>query len=183
MNVVPLQLKGISQFIGNDDLALLELVTDDGLKQLAVVCEGTMIRQVGLRLSDVPIRHKLLPEVLWTALGGEKKENMSVLFADFHEGEYIVFLCDEEIGKRWPIRASDAVLLATVAKLPMVAEQRVMERCAAPVDTSGKGVVMPMALLPTELLRKELEKAIAREDYEKASHLRDELKKRDSQPS
>ena len=183
MDLVPLQLKGIAKIVGNDDLALLELVTNDGLKQLPIVCESTMVHEFGLRLSNVPIRNKLLPEVLWQAFGSGQQEKLQIIYADFHEGEFKVFLHHDETNEQWQVRASDAILLALIGGIPVYAEQKVVDRCATPVDTSGKGVAMPLALLPTELLREQMEKAVANEDYEMASLLRDELKKRDNKPS
>ncbi|MBR4389072.1 MAG: bifunctional nuclease family protein [Prevotella sp.] len=179
MELVLLQFNRISKIIGNDDLALLELVTDDGLKQLSVVCEGAMTRQFAIRLSDVPIRHKLLPEVLWTAFGKGKSDDIRIVFASFLDGEYMAFLFDNVEGRQWPVRASDAVLLSLVAGLPIYAHQKLIDTCSTPVDKSGKGVTLPVQLLPADILRKELDKAVLAEDYEKASLLRDELKKRE----
>ena len=116
MDLIPLKLKSISKIVGNDDLALLELVTNDELKQLSVVCESTMIRQFAMRLSNVPERHRLLPEVLWAAFGEGKHEDMRIIFANYHDGEYMVFLFDDTEGLQWPLRASDAVLLSLVLR-------------------------------------------------------------------
>lgn len=183
MSLVSLHLKGISKITGESGLGLLELVTDDGLLQLSVVCDHAMVHQFGLRLSHVPIRHKLLPEVLWAALGEGWRLNLQVVFADFRDGEYIVYLKNEQTMQSWPVRASDAILFSMVAQVPILAEQRLMDGYAAPVDKSGKGVVMPLKLLPTEILRQALQQAIDREDYEQASHLSEELKKRERQSS
>ena len=183
MDLIPLKLKSISKIVGNDDLALLELVTNDELKQLSVVCESTMIRQFAMRLSNVPERHRLLPEVLWAAFGEGKHEDMRIIFANYHDGEYMVFLFDDTEGLQWPLRASDAVLLSLVAKIPVFVRQKVIDRCGSPVDSTGKGVVLPIQLLPSNMLHKELDKAVADENYEKASLIRDELKKREQQSS
>ena len=48
-----------------------------------------------------------------------------------------------------------------------------------PHQDDAVGVSIPVNVLSAEMLQKALEKAIADEDYEKASQLRDELNKRE----
>ena len=183
MALVHLSLKGVSRITNEIDAGLIELVTDDGQTQLSIVCDGSMILQFGFRLAKFPIRSKLLPEVMWRAFGEGWNMSLHILFADFIEGEYIVYMKNEQTKQSWPIRASDAVLFSLIANVPVFAELSLVEDYGAPVDSSGKGVTMPLKLLPTEMLRQALQKAIDKEDYEQASQLNDELKKREMKES
>lgn len=180
MSLVHLSLKGVSKITNDSDAGLIELVTDDGLTQLSIVCDGAMITQFAFRLAKFPLRRKLLPEVLWMAFGEGWKMSLNVLFSDFIDGEFIVYLKNEQTRQSWPVRASDAVLFSVIAHVPIFAELSLVEDYGAPVDNSGKGVTMPLKLLPTEMLRQALQKAIDKEDYEQASQLNDELKKREA---
>lgn len=180
MPLLHLSLKGVSKITTEINAGLIELVTDDGLTQLSIVCEGAMTLQIALRLAKFPLHGKLLPEVMWRAFGEGWKMSLNVWFADFIDGEYIVYLRNEQTKQSWPIRASDAVLFSLVADVPIFAEQSLVEDYGAPVDKTGKGTAMPLKLLPTEMLRRTLQEAIDREEYELASQLNDELKKRES---
>ena len=83
----------------------------------------------------------------------------------------------------YALQAPPMVLFSLIANVPVFAELSLVEDYGAPVDSSGKGVTMPLKLLPTEMLRQALQKAIDKEDYEQASQLNDELKKREMKES
>ena len=63
MGLVKLRFKSVSEIVGNDDVGLLVLVTEDERRQLTIVCDKSMVYQFGLRTANVPVKNKLLPEV------------------------------------------------------------------------------------------------------------------------
>ena len=77
-----------------------------------------------------------------------------------------------------PIRASDAVLLAHVAKLNIFMEEHLFNRQSVDNSTGKNKIALPVNALSLEMLRHALEKAIEDENYELASMLRDEMKNR-----
>ena len=102
-----------------------------------------------------------------------------VIINDLIDGQYKTLLYMPDILQAIPIRASDAILLASTAKLPIFIEENLFVRQSVPHQDDAVGVSIPVNVLSAEMLQKALEKAIADEDYEKASQLRDELNKRE----
>ena len=76
------------------------------------------------------------------------------------------------------IRASDAVLLSLVGDIPLYIESGLMLRQSVPYNENSRGVSLPVNTISDEMLQAALDKAIADENYELASHLRDEKKRR-----
>ena len=76
------------------------------------------------------------------------------------------------------IRASDAVLLFIVADIPFYIESVPMKRQSVLYKENSRGVSLPVNTISDEMLQSALDKAIADENYELASHLRDEKKRR-----
>ena len=76
------------------------------------------------------------------------------------------------------IRVSDAVLLAQIARLPIYIDRVLMSKQSVPYIKEARGVSIPVNTISTDMLQDALAKAIEEEKYELASHLRDELKRR-----
>ena len=75
-------------------------------------------------------------------------------------------------------RASDAVLLAYISKIPLYIEAGLMQKQSVEYYRGSKGMALPVNSISNEMLRSALDKAIKDEDYELASHLRDEMRRR-----
>ena len=77
------------------------------------------------------------------------------------------------------IRASDAVLLSYVGNIPLFIDSALMSRQSVLYKENSKGVSLPVNTISDKMLQTALEKAIFDENYELASHLRDEKKRRE----
>ena len=64
--------------------------------------------------------------------------------------------------------------------MPIYATREVMQSQSAPYVKNAVRVPLPINVLSDKMIEEALEKAIQSEDYEMASSLRDELKKRHS---
>ena len=78
-----------------------------------------------------------------------------------------------------PVRASDGVLIAQIAGLPIYMEERLLMRQGMPFNEKDVGVSVPVNVISNDMLRRALDKAVSEEDYEKASQIRDELRRRE----
>ena len=137
MSLVKLRFKSVSEIVGNDDVGLLVLVTEDEHRQLTIVCDKSMVYQFGLRTANVPVKNKLLPEVLWQIVCRNVQTPFKVVINDLVDGQYKTLLYNTDILQAYPVRASDG------------------------------------------MLQKALDKAISEENYEQASHLLEEQRRRE----
>ena len=53
-----------------------------------------------------------------------------------------------------------------------------MQRQSVPYQRSSSGVAMPLNAISNKMLKEALDNAVANENYELASHLRDEMRRR-----
>ncbi len=168
--------KGVSEIMGSKDLGLLILTDEKELRQLSIVCDKAIALQIELRIKNMPITDMMLPEVLYSML---KTRNpvLEIQILDIQDGQYKVYLCNRFIPPI-PIRASDAVLLSLISNVKIYIREDIMRRQSVPYNENAKGVSLPVNTISDEMLQAALEKAIQEEDYELASHLRDEKKRR-----
>ena len=103
---------------------------------------------------------------------------MEIIISDIIEGQYQAFLNNKKTLAPLPIRASDAVLLSVAADVPIYIESRLMQRQSVRFSENSHGIAIPVNTLSTEMLDEALRKAVEQENYELASQLRDEKRKR-----
>ena len=178
MAMVRLYYKNVNEIVGNDDVGILMLTNEDGTRQLSMVCDQHMIYQFRLRLAKADIIDKLLPEVLWQVVLRNLDMRFQVVINDLKDGQYKTLLYMPDILQAIPIRASDAILLARIADLPIYIEENLLLRQSVPYDEQSIAVSVPVNVITTDMLKKALEKAVSEENYEQASQLRDELLRR-----
>lgn len=182
MNKIPLRLKNVSQIVGSEKLGLLVLVDEKEEWQLAIPCDEAMLQQFELRLSRVPVMGLFLPEVLWQIISSQTDAHYEVLINDLIEEQYRAILLNVDTSEQISIRASDAILLSYISKIPLFIEEKLMERQSVPYVRSQNGMssrmAMPVNTISNKMLKEALDKAVGDENYELASHLRDEMRRR-----
>ena len=170
--------KGVSEIVGTEDLGLLILTDEAKERQITIVCDKAMAVQLELRIKKIPITKIMLPEVLCRMLKNNGGLDYELLIDNIIDGQYRTILYDKETMDTLLIRASDAVLLSIVANIPLYIEAGLMRRQSVMYNENAKGVSLPVNTISDEMLQAALDKAIADENYELASHLRDEKKRR-----
>lgn len=178
MNKVQVLFKGITEIVGGSEMALLILTDQVEEKQIAIVCDKAMTREFNIRIGKAPLRHKLLPEVLCWINPNMNAEQYEILFNSISDGQYKVVLLNKNTLEMTPIRASDAILLASIAQLNMFMEEKLFIRQSVLFEAGKSRMALPVNVLSTAMLEDALQKAIKNENYELASNLRDELNKR-----
>ncbi len=177
---IRLIFKGISEIMGSDEIALLILTDEKQERQISIVCDKYMAYQIELRMKFHPISEDLLPEVLYKMLI-TRKPILEIHISGIDDGQYRVYLCNRYIPPI-PIRASDAVLLSLIGNVDIRIKENLMQKQSVPYEANARGVSLPVNTISDDMLQKALEKAIEQEDYELASHLRDEKKRRKRKP-
>lgn len=170
--------KGVSEIIGSEDLGILILTDESSERQISIVCDKAMAVQVELRIKNMPIAGIMLPEVLCRMMDIEGNTDLELLIDDLIEGQYRTFLCNKKTHDKFLIRASDAVLLSLVGDIPLYIELRLMKRQSVIYREGSRGVSLPVNTISDDMLQAALDKAIAEENYELASRLRDEKRTR-----
>lgn len=182
MHRVLLRFENLQEVVGGEELAVIMLTDEPRQRALSVVCDAEMTRQLLLRRRDSrDVCKTMLPEVLLQMLPTPYDELASayeLLIVGLYDAQYQVLLMDVGSGASQRIRLSDAVLLTMISGIPLYIEERLMEQQSAPFDEQSRGVAIPINTLETDRLRVALQNAVEEENYELASHLRDEIKRR-----
>ncbi len=174
MERTQLRFENVQQVVGNDDFSVILLTDMPRLRALSVICDQAMTQQLNLRVFNSDNCKILLPEVLVQMLPGDYE----MVIYGIHDGQYQVVLQDKDFRNSARIRISDAVLLHMVAKYPIFIEEHLMKRQCIPFDENAKGVAIPINTMDSVGLNAALQKAVSEENYELASQLRDEIKRR-----
>ncbi|MCD8297784.1 MAG: DUF151 domain-containing protein [Prevotella sp.] len=169
--------RGVSEILGSEDLGLLIFSDNMKERQISIVCDKSMALQIEFRLKRLPITNIMLPEVLCKLLNIHDL-NLEIIIDDLVDGQYRTILYNTETMEPMLIRASDAVLLSIVADIPIFMDTKLYRQQSVHYSINSRGVSLPVNTISDKMLQSALDKAIADENYELASHLRDEQKRR-----
>jgi len=176
---IKLIFQGISEIIEGPELAIIILTDEAKERQLSIVCDKHMEYQFGLRMSKTALKtERLLPEVLTNVVKNQGGMRFEILISDVIDGEYRCMLVNETTFESLPMRASDAILFANISNSPIYIEYNLMMRQSVRYSANPNGMALPINSLSDEMLRQALDKAVADENYELASNLRDEMNRR-----
>jgi len=174
MKRILLKYDSLHQVTGSSELWVIVLTDEQGEKAVSVVCDEDIAVQLRLRFNAPEISKILLPEALVQML----PSTYEMLIVGIYDGQYQVMLMDTRTGNSVRLRMSDAILLSIISTVPLYIEEELMKRQAYPVEDFSKGVAIPINAMGMEYLRKAMDKAVAEENYELASHIRDEINHR-----
>ncbi len=169
-----LRFENIQQVMGDDRLSVILLTDEARQRALSIICDEQTTQQFLLRMQSPTYSKTLLPEALVQMLPFQYE----MMIYGVHDGQYQVVLADTEFKRSVRIRMSDAVLLSLFSNYPLYIEESLMQRQCIPFDENAKGVAIPINTMDSRRLHIALEKAIDEENYELASQLRDEIKRR-----
>jgi len=170
-----LRFENLQKIIGTDDVSVILLTDMERKRALSVVCDADMTRQLFIRLNgNKELCRTMLPEVLVQML----PSSYEMMIVGVYDGQYQVMLMDVESGDSVRIRTSDAILLSIISHVPIYIEDRLMKQQSVPFVEHASGVAIPINSMDTPRLQAALRHAVEDENYELASQLRDELKRR-----
>ena len=178
---VKLSFKGLSIVKGSDEMMLMMLIDESQKRQLIVPCDWFVGRQIRLlveKKNSVEKFQDTALEVLADMMQPALQNDYVLRIYRFDNAIYHTCLYNRQTGESKSVRCTDGVLLAIVGEFPIYASLDVMRLQSSPYDAKAVQVPLPLNLLSDKLVEDALQKAIEEEDYETASNLRDELKKR-----
>ena len=161
----------VSEIIGSIDLALILLADEAHERQISIVCSRDMAVQLDMRVKQLPITQRMLPEVFSSVISGQTSLRFYIFINDISDGQYNSALVNSDTGNAVPIRVSDAVLLSVAGDIPLYIDDRLMRQQSVIYRN-------PSVEMSVDMLDKAIERAIKSENYEQASLLTEERNRR-----
>jgi uncharacterized protein len=184
---VQVDILGLSSSQASGGAYALILKETNGPRRLPIIIGAFEAQSIALEMEGIkpprPLTHDLIKNLI-DLLGGEL---IDVLINELRDGTFFarINLDTQEIDSR----PSDAIAIAVRYGAPIYVAEKVMAEASFVSEGGEEERTIPPTAKPEqeeqpnpqlsklEQLQKRLEDAIAKEDYEKAAQLRDELKK------
>ena len=196
MEKVKLEIVGLSYSKTQSGAYALVLGEVGGKRSLPIIIGGFEAQAIAIELEKMtpsrPLTHDLFKSFA-TSFGITVKE---VIIYNLNEGIFYAKLICEREGQISEIdaRTSDAIALGVRFKCPFYTFENILASAGIAMDENDELIAdsddeQPESFagnqldnLSIEELEEELRIAVENEDYERASHLRDEITRRSNQP-
>lgn len=189
---VKLNILGLSYSQTQSGAYALVLAEEDGERRIPIIIGGIEAQSIAIKLEGLepprPLTHDLFLDFSRTF----GIEIIEVVVYKLEEGIFYSELVCVKEGREVHIdsRTSDAVALALRFNCPIYTYEEIIDKAGIVLDfgkketPKSKTTAKPTSKFgkkTTEELQQMLEDAIAREDYEKASEIRDEINRRNDE--
>lgn len=173
-----------TEVVGEEKEGLLILTDSFQERQIAIPCNRKMFEAFQERMNN-PKHHAEVADILFKVIKWQTDLSLELVIINVDKGHYSAILSNTDSLEQVPLDGAQAVLLNYISKgkIPLFMDERLFLKQSSVYDMKAQGVSLPVNTLSSSMLRKALEKAIAAENYELASQLRDELKRRDTASS
>ena len=170
--------KGIFSIPEADDVCLITL-TDEGEKRaLYIVLEKEVANEIKMHEKKMEDADCQLVDVFSKVLKDEGAVHYRIVFEGILNQGLKAKLVNTITDASYDIRPEMAVLLSLKSDFEMCTSLDVLQKFSTPYNKNVMSVALPIMSLPDSLLHKALEKAVEEENYEGASFIRDEMKRR-----
>lgn len=170
--------KGIFSIPEADDVCLITL-TDEGEKRaLYIVLEKEVANEIKMYEKMMEDADCQLVDVFSKVLKDEGAVHYRIVFEGILNQGLKAKLVNTITDASYDIRPEMAVLLSLKSDFEMCTSLDVLQKFSTPYNKNVMSVALPIMSLPDSLLHKALEKAVEEENYEGASFIRDEMKRR-----
>lgn len=188
MQKIELKIYGLSYSHSQSAAYALILDEKDGKRRLPIIVGGLEAQAIAIEVEKMKPARPLTHDLFKSFAEIYHVDITEVIINKFHEGVfYSVLVCNDGKGEiEIDSRTSDAVAIALRFNCPIFTYEHVMATAGVIMDKeahdddseSFASNENEFANLNQIELEKELQLAIEKEEYEKASLIRDELKKR-----
>jgi bifunctional DNase/RNase len=193
MQKIELEISGLSYSQTQSGAYALVLIEKGGKRQLPIIIGGFEAQAIAIELEKMtptrPLTHDLFKHFAM-ALGVKVTE---VMIYNLNEGIFFAkLICVDKEGQIIEIdaRTSDAIAIGIRFKAPIFTFENILASAGVLLDENDLNEEAINELqnpestnnseLTMEELQEQLNQALANEDYEEASRIRDEIKKRTS---
>lgn len=147
-------------------------------RQIGIVCDQYMQQQFNMRMGQRKPSLPYLPEVLCSMVNRRQDESYEIHILDIANGDYVCEIVDRFSNFRKRMKAGDAILLSLISDIPLFIDTQLMMRQSVPYQSNSMRLSIPVNAISDSMLQHAMDKAVEGENYELASHLRDELNRR-----
>lgn len=179
MSRVKLLFKSASEIVDVGGEGLLLLTDERQTRQIAVVCNLERLKDIAREMDGGSESRMNLLKALWSMLS-DRAPAMEIEVDAIEGQEYHAVLRDADSVDYYPISMTDAVLLVIVShgSLPLYMDKQLFMSQSSSYNGGLGGVQLPVNIISDQMLLSALDKAVKEENYELASRLRDEIKRR-----
>lgn len=178
MEKIKLVYQGAFAIPDAEEACVVTLTDAEEERALSIVTDRPMANEIKFRQLDKDVKHPHLVDVLAKMICELGPQNYYILFeANGHiapKAKLVSTILELECS----LPQDEAILLAVAAGLEIFATKEVLQIFTTPFRKDVMSVALPIVGLPDSLLKKALEKAVEEENYEGASFIRDEMKRR-----
>lgn len=195
MEKIRLEIVGLSYSQSQSGAYALILGEQGGRRRLPIIIGGFEAQAIAIKLEDVKTSRPLTHELFKRLADTFNIVVTEVIINKFIDGVFHAeLICTDGVNEhRVDARTSDAVALALRFECPIYTYESIMaaagitmdeetNEAGEPAGTPQEGPVEkdenPLSEFSTAELKKMLEKAVAREEYEEAGKIRDEINRR-----
>ena len=188
MTKIKLQIVGLSFSKMQDNAYVLILAESVGTRRIPIIIGGVEAQAIAMEMENLHAPRPLTHDLFYGFARSFGITLTEVYIYKLQEGVFYSKIIAQQGDKLVELdsRTSDAVALAIRFKCPIYAEQEVVDRAGIDIEAQPENSEnAPQETPETEFVMKNdeelqdlLQIAINNEDYEKASLIRDELKKR-----
>lgn len=195
MEKIKLEIVGISYSQTQSGAYALVLGEEKGTKRLPIIIGGFEAQAIVIEMESMKPSRPLTHDLFKSMCDSFKIEVQEVLIHDLSEGIFYAKIICEQDGKKEEIdaRTSDAVALALRFNAPIYTLQHIMDSAGIILDEDmeqseegekkskparRKSKKKDISNMSMKELEKKLDDAIAAENYELASKIRDEINSR-----
>lgn len=178
MEKIKLVYQGAFAIPDAEEACVVTLTDAEEERALSIVTDKPMANEIKFRQLDKNVKHPHLVDVLARMICDQGPQAYHVVFEANGNIGPKAKLVNATSGSAYSLPQDEAVLLALAAGLEIFTNMEVLQKFTTPFRKDVMSVALPIVGLPDSLLKKALEKAVEEENYEGASFIRDEMKRR-----
>ena len=178
MEKIKLVYQGAFAIPDAEEACVVTLTDTQEVRALSIVTDKPMANEIKFHQLDKDVKHPHLVDVLAKMICEQGPQNYHVVFEANGKIGPKAKLVNVITSTEYSLHQDEAVLLAVSAGLEIFTNMEVLQNFTTPFSKDVMSVALPIVGLPDSLLKKSLEKAVEEENYEGASFIRDEMKRR-----
>ena len=177
MEKIKLVYKGSFEIPNVEEACIVTLTDTQEIRALSIVTDKAMANDIKFYQLDKDTKFPHLIDVLARMIREQGAQAYHIFFEDGTVSPKAK-LVNATSGSEYSLPQDEAVLLAVASGLEIFTNMEVLETFSTPFSKDVMSVALPIWGMPVPLLIKALKKAVEEENYEGASLIRDEMKRR-----
>lgn len=164
-----------------DDVFVITLTDEAEKRAITIVADKAVADELKAHERELD-NHDHFMDAMTDVLFEDAKmlSDYRILIRGDRDRGYLATLVNGVTGKVRDLRVAEAVLFSVVSGCKMYTTLDVLQHFSTPFNKDVMSVAIPVLSLPSSLLQVALDKAIQEENYEGASYIRDEIKRREA---